>query len=432
MPFASRPSPVGVRRSSGRAIAITAAVLSLLALVASPAGAVPGPAEADASVAIGAHVSVSTLRLGLSTTVVGHITPPTALGSVILQRQVGGVWLDRAKSGPVAADGAFSVTITPSELGTYLMRVRSPGGSVVSNEMTLTVVPPPTISAKASTSATTVGSAVVISGTVKPAGATSRVVSQRLVDGRWEDRQAANPDAAGRYAITVSPSAIGRYRMRVRSSQGSIASPSIGFVAWVDKAFDVYDTGLAKGERVVALTFDDGPSPKYTPQVLDILAKNKVKATFFEVGRSISYWPDVSRRVVREGHRLANHSWDHPQLTQLSDDAVVSQLQRTQDQITKVGGSSICVRPPYGAQSARVRSLITSRMHSSTILWDIDPGDWRGYAASTIVSRTLSQVRPGSIILLHDGGSNRGSTVEALAQLIPALKARGYSFVTLC
>lgn len=416
-PRASRPVQV--------ALAALLTLVGTLALVT--------PADADGStVTIGAHVAVSTLRLGLSTSVLGHVAPVDALGSVIVQRKLGDAWLDRATGAVNTTDGSFRVTITPSELGRYVMRVRSPGGSVVSNEMTLDVVPPPTISARVSAPAARLRTSVTISGQVSPAGATHRVVAQRLVDGRWLDRQSAVPDGAGRYSIVVSPSEVARYRMRVRSDQGSIASNSVGFVGWIDWVNDVYDTGGYRDKKVVALTFDDGPSPTYTPQVLDILAKYHIKATFFEVGSGISAHPEVSKRVLREGHRLGNHSWDHPQLTHLSDAAVVSQLQRTQDQIAKVGGSSICVRPPYGDQNAHLRDLIGTRMHSSTIMWNTDPGDWQGFPASTIVSRTLSQVHPGSIIVLHDGGSHRSATVQALAQLIPALQARGYGFATIC
>ena len=420
-PRATRAAAFGAPLLRAGALLVAASLLALT----SPASAEPTP------VTIGAHAAVPTLRLGLSTSVVGHVAPVGALGTVIVQRQVGADWLDRANGTVDPATGAFKVVITPSQIGHYVMRVRSPGGSVVSNTFSLDVVPPPTITARASTGGAPLGGPVTISGEVKPAGATSRVVSQRLVDGKWVDREAATPDAAGRYSLVVRPSEVARYRMRVRSSQGSIASNSVGFIGYTTWVNDVYDTGGYKGKKVVALTFDDGPSPTYTPQVLDILKKYGIKATFFQVGQSITYWPEVSRRVVQEGHRLANHSWNHPQLTHLSDAEIRSQIQRTQDQIAKVGGSSICVRPPYGDQNQRVRNDIAG-FNASTIMWNTDPGDWQGFSASTIVSRTLSQIQPGSIIVLHDGGSHRASTVQALAQLIPALQARGYGFATIC
>ncbi|MFN8017169.1 MAG: polysaccharide deacetylase family protein [Acidimicrobiales bacterium] len=421
-------SRAAIRRGTGSPSLRGAALLvaaALLVVLSPPASADPAP------ITIGAHAAVPTLRLGLSTSAVGTVSPAGALGKVILQRQVGSAWLDRASGTADPTTGAFKIIITPSELGHYVMRIRSTGGSVLSNTFALDVVPPPTISARASTGGAPLGGAVTISGEVKPAGATSRVVSQRLVDGKWVDREAATPDAAGRYSLVVHPSEVARYRMRVRSSQGSIASNSVGFTGYTTWVNDVYDTGGYKGKKVVALTFDDGPSPTYTPQVLDILKKYGIKATFFQVGQSITYWPEVSRRVVQEGHRLANHSWNHPQLTHLSDAEIRSQIQRTQDQIAKVGGSSICVRPPYGDQNQRVRNDIAG-FNASTIMWNTDPGDWQGFSASTIVSRTLSQIQPGSIIVLHDGGSHRASTVQALAQLIPALQARGYGFATIC
>jgi peptidoglycan-N-acetylglucosamine deacetylase len=257
------------------------------------------------------------------------------------------------------------------------------------------------------------------------------VVSQRLIGGRWVDRDAANVGADGRFQITIRPSEVARYHLRVRSAQGSVRSPAMRMTTYTDRVSSVYDTGSARpGERVVALTFDDGPHPRATPRVLDVLARHGVKGTFFVVGRNAATWPDPVRRAVREGHRIANHSWSHPTLTTLGDAAVRSELQRTQDQIARLGSSSICVRPPYGAQNTRVRNLIVSQVRSSTILWNVDPGDWRGLSASGIVSTTMAQVRPGSIILLHDSG--RSSTIEALDRLIPALKRAGYGFRLIC
>jgi peptidoglycan/xylan/chitin deacetylase (PgdA/CDA1 family) len=180
--------------------------------------------------------------------------------------------------------------------------------------------------------------------------------------------------------------------------------------------------------KTVALTFDDGPS-KYTPQVLDILKKNNVKATFCMLGNNVGPYRKTAKRLVREGHRLCNHSRNHPDFTTLSNSAARQQIVYTQGKIREVTGRSPKVfRFPYGASNSRVRTVV--RGQGLRILgWTVDTEDWSRPGSSVIVRRAVNGTRPGGVILMHDGGGNRAQTVAALDKVIKKLKAKGYTFV---
>lgn len=185
---------------------------------------------------------------------------------------------------------------------------------------------------------------------------------------------------------------------------------------------NLYTRGSDRGKQV-ALTFDDGPS-LYTDDVLRILKDTKVTATFFQLGSEVARYPDKTRAVLAAGHELANHSTNHLSFPSASDIAHTSHL------IQKVAGYKPCdFRPPGGAvNSTVIASAAASGM--STINWDVDTNDWQLPGSSTITSRVLGGVRPGSIVLMHDGGGPRGGTVDSLRASIRGLKKRGYKFVT--
>ncbi|NUO91896.1 MAG: polysaccharide deacetylase family protein [Dermatophilaceae bacterium] len=171
----------------------------------------------------------------------------------------------------------------------------------------------------------------------------------------------------------------------------------------------------------VYLTFDDGPNLTWTPKVLAILRKYGVKAVFFETGQGISYYPSVTRTLRSYGNLIGNHTWNHPNLTLLSNASVSWQLNRME---SALGYRPRCVRPPGGATNSRIQAIIAARGQRH-ILWTVDPRDWSRPGSWTIVSRVLANVRDGSRILLHDGGGDRSQTVAALDLLIPRLRARG-------
>ncbi len=187
------------------------------------------------------------------------------------------------------------------------------------------------------------------------------------------------------------------------------------------------------GEPVVSLTYDDGPDPTWTPQILDILAENDVKATFFVIGRNSQQYPELLDRIVAEGHRVANHTSTHPELPRLSDQAIANEIGPFDAWLAYRGIETRCVRPPYGAVNDRVDTAIRAASGDDhTMMWSIDTRDWQRPSADTITQRIMGQLQPGAVILMHDGGGERPATVEATRQVVPLIRAAGYSIRPVC
>lgn len=182
---------------------------------------------------------------------------------------------------------------------------------------------------------------------------------------------------------------------------------------------------VKKGDKVFALTFDDGPWPVYTRQILRILKENNAKATFYMVGEVVANYPELAREVVRDGHALGNHSWNHPARPR---DAV-RQVQRTNAAIKHATGfEPTSFRPPYGIVASMAREA--QREGQPVLIWTSDSTDWSRPGSSRIAANVLRQASEGGVALLHDGGGNREQTVRALPTIIAGLKARGYKLVT--
>ncbi|HET6295455.1 MAG TPA: polysaccharide deacetylase family protein [Kribbella sp.] len=180
--------------------------------------------------------------------------------------------------------------------------------------------------------------------------------------------------------------------------------------------------------KYVLLTFDDGPDPKYTPQILDILEAYDAKATFFEVGREIGRHPELTLRIHQLGHSVQNHTWTHADLRGLSWMTFKDQIQSTDEAIrAQTGYTPRCLRPPYGSVDAVVTKRATS-LGKELVLWKIDSRDWTRPGTTEIVRRALTGVQNGSTILFHDGGGNRSQTVAALPLILKTLKSKGYTF----
>ena len=199
----------------------------------------------------------------------------------------------------------------------------------------------------------------------------------------------------------------------------------------------------ASSKSDVYLTYDDGPGP-YTGQVLDVLKKHNAKATFFVTGAQISQpgGREMLRRIVNEGHSVANHTWSHPKLTRVSYDRIVQELDSTTKIIQEtIGLRTSCFRPPYGATNATVWHAQVATGHNNAGWtanypsghlggWDVDTNDWRkGRTVSGIVS-ALDAAGPGDVILMHDGGGYRARTVVATDLWLAARKHR-FNFATL-
>lgn len=180
--------------------------------------------------------------------------------------------------------------------------------------------------------------------------------------------------------------------------------------------------------RHIALTFDDGPHPSHTPLLLDILAQGRARATFYVIGQQVRRFPEIARRIVAEGHELGNHTWDHPTLSRMGEGAVLAQIDRAQDVIADVTGfAPVSMRPPYGAIQPGQSRMILSRRAMPTILWSVDPEDWRRPGASVVARRMLQGARPGGILLAHD---IHGATVRAIPEVLQGLAAQGLATVT--
>ncbi|MET9232383.1 polysaccharide deacetylase family protein [Lentzea sp. NPDC003310] len=189
---------------------------------------------------------------------------------------------------------------------------------------------------------------------------------------------------------------------------------------------------FAHGDRdrpEVALTFDDGPQPPYTDQVLDVLERYGVPATFFCVGTYAKAYPETLARMVEQGHTLGNHTWSHPFLPELTRSQLAEQVERTGDAIAEATGTKTTLfRPPYGSRSPEVVGWL-GEMDLTTVLWDVAPDDWQMPGTDFISGTVLDEARAGSIVLLHDSGGDRSQTVASLSDMIEGLLARDFRFV---
>ncbi len=180
------------------------------------------------------------------------------------------------------------------------------------------------------------------------------------------------------------------------------------------------------------MTFDDGPSggsTNNTNRLLDLAAKKHIKLTFFLIGENAARYPQLVQRELAEGHQVGNHSYTHPDLAKMSDEAVRSEIQKTQDAIINASGyRPILMRPPYGAMTPRQRLWVAHDFGFKIILWDVDPLDWkRPVTPAQVAHRIISATRSGSIILSHDIHS---TTVDAMPEVFDTLLAKGFKFVT--
>ncbi|MEU4478315.1 polysaccharide deacetylase family protein [Micromonospora sp. NPDC023966] len=187
-----------------------------------------------------------------------------------------------------------------------------------------------------------------------------------------------------------------------------------------------YGAQITTGSARVALTFDDGPDPHWTPQVLALLKEYGVKATFCVVGENVESHPDLVRSIVADGHTLCNHSWNHDiGLGKLSPEAIRNDLLRTSDAIRAAAPDARIAyfRQPGGAWTNPVVS-VCEELGMTPLHWAVDPSDWQAPGADRIVDTVLAQTKPGSIVLMHDAGGDRSGTVEALQHLLPELLHR--------
>ncbi len=181
----------------------------------------------------------------------------------------------------------------------------------------------------------------------------------------------------------------------------------------------------------IAITFDDGPHPTHTAEILDLCAEYGVHATFFVIGENVRLHPELLEREIAEGHEVGNHTFSHPNLSKMSCDAICTELLAAENAIYEaVECHPHLFRPPGGATSSAVRAA-AKRMDYQMVFWTVDTRDWSdGSTVKSIVETVRQNVRDGSVILFHDYVSGRDHTLDALRILLPELKAAGYCFVT--
>lgn len=177
-------------------------------------------------------------------------------------------------------------------------------------------------------------------------------------------------------------------------------------------------------KKYVALTFDDGPNPRTTPELLDILKKNDVKATFFVLGKLVATYPEIVKREYDEGHEIASHTWSHPNLKTLSKDTILREINNTDEKIKEViWKAPTLLRPPYGSHTKEIDNLSGKII----VLWDVDSLDWKYRNAEKNYKSAMSQITNWSIILFHD---IHKPSVDTIDRLVKTLKSQGYEFLT--
>jgi peptidoglycan/xylan/chitin deacetylase (PgdA/CDA1 family) len=255
------------------------------------------------------------------------------------------------------------------------------------------------------------------------------------------DRSSVGVPAGGRYQVVLPGAAVAPWLSGFgKRVQEQAVSPS-GMVDLGDPAASAAeapapeksaplvsalgaDTTDCSKVKCIAMTFDDGPAVPETATLLEYLAQYKARATFFVVGQNAAAHPDILRAEVEAGHEVGNHSWNHPDLTQLSTAEVTSQLERTSAAIKAATGQEPTLfRPPYGAIDDAVKSATTL----SPVLWDVDPEDWKYRDSVRVAQTVIDQAGANEVVLLHD---IHPTSVAAVPEILRTLTAQGYHFVT--
>lgn len=203
-----------------------------------------------------------------------------------------------------------------------------------------------------------------------------------------------------------------------------------------DKKTDIIDSKIHYSgdgsKKLVALTFDDGPESKYTSQIMDILDQYNIKATFFVIGQNAEKHPEALKSIHERGHEIGSHTWSHKYLPKLSKQEVEKEILRTEKLITDIiGEHSALLRPPYGAIKKEGIEFVNS-LGYNVVNWSVDTKDWAGTSGEQMMKYVQQQLKPGGIILMHNGGNPKSvkNTVDTLPKMIEWIKEQGYEFAT--
>ena len=238
--------------------------------------------------------------------------------------------------------------------------------------------------------------------------------------------QVASPQGTPPVAPVKTPS---NTAYRTPAVQGPVPrNPDMTLDSNFSKNSGVTFSRVLVSGNYVAITFDDGPHPQNTPRLLDMLRARNIRATFYVIGRSVDLYPQVVRRTVAEGHEIGNHSQTHRLLSKLGDEELRQEMSRCRDAVARAAGvQPRTMRPPYGGLLQRQRELVHAEFGYPTILWSVDPLDWKRPGASVVSSRILAGTSSGGIVLAHD---LHAQTVDAMPATLDGLLRRGFKFVT--
>lgn len=254
------------------------------------------------------------------------------------------------------------------------------------------------------------------------------IVTETPVSWTWD---ASGSHHDGSLGITITPGTDGTAVTKTGKISGKTVTVNSA-TPMVQRTCRWYNVTVPSDQKVIALTFDDGPSDTYTQQILDILSENGAVGTFFELGQNVEKYPALSKAVVQQGSQVGSHSYDHPYyFTTIGKAALQEELRKAQEAIYNATGVTVTtVRAPGGEFDATTWTQTGDYM-SVEVYWNVDTQDWEKPGSATIVNNAVSNAKNGRIILMHDGGGNRDQTVAALKEIVPQLKAQGYTFVTI-
>lgn len=230
---------------------------------------------------------------------------------------------------------------------------------------------------------------------------------------------------------------MGKPRLSLRFAKRALKGPlsllvSLSLLLFGQGASAHSDTVVSfpNTENKIALTFDDGPHPKYTEEILDILKANDLKATFFIIGQNAEQYPEIVQRIVDEGHEIGNHTFTHPHMRSTSKEKLREEIEKTEKILNDICSyKPVLFRPPEGFCCNAVENC-AEVFDYNIMLWDIDTCDWAHNSVDNIVKTVVSKAKTGDIILCHDFVTKPSPTPEALKRFIPKLKAKGFEFVT--
>lgn len=216
----------------------------------------------------------------------------------------------------------------------------------------------------------------------------------------------------------------------IPSLSQSVGGSAVSEASEHDSDRDIVFYRKANDNMEIALTFDDGPHPYYTPIILKILEEYGIKATFFMIGENVTYYPAAAEAVLKAGHEIGNHTNHHKGMKSLTDHEIRKEISDCEDVIYSLADyRPTLIRPPEGAMNDQVRRVVGA-LNYRIILWDVDTHDWAHTPPAEITHHVLKEIDAGDIILMHDFIGHNSPTPEALRMLIPALLERGYKFVT--